>query len=358
MRKEKARYKPSDVDLKLRNTRVSFIRIGYTFNEDKMPVTELGAIFLEPLTQPSVQEEICHEYLLSRLSLQDSSALTYPSSTNLYETRDCFKRFSTNKSSFSQVKTTDQQNVIAMDCGGMSPQADHLYQQEASRLSSPMSNSSEEIITFCGRKRPETKTLNTISQSAYFAQRGRTPLGFIGSCNSLGVPQCESALHAPRGINSPCPHLLPINATSLMGVCKGKLPHNSKRGPSTSEKSNARNRNKKRHPRSSEALTDSTANLDETDNGNGSTVDSLSDVSNANSSDSGQQKFSSKEESDSATFIDFFEIENTHDHLTFSRKGFFLRAAEISSQVSRPVSIHEPIKIHMVIVLAECLCHP
>lgn len=353
MRKEKKLHEPTDVDTKLRHAIVSFVGISHCIpNEDKMPVSELGTTILEPLTKPAVPEEPRHGYLLGRLSLQDSSALPCSTSTSFDERGDGLTQFCISNQSFSQHKIAKQQDVVLVNCGDISPHAAlHAgppYLEEAPRLSSPMSNSSEEIITFCGRKRPEAKTLDATSQPASSAHRDRTPLGLMGSrhsnnlTGSLGTPPCEPAFRAPIRINSPCPHPLPINGTSRGGAFKGKLLYRTNRGLLTLDKRNTRNRNGTRLSRSYEALSDYIANLDEADEGNNSADDDLSDVSTAISSASGEQKINSKEESDPASFIDFYESENTqdhdHDHLTFPRTRPFLEAAVLSNQVSHPVS--------------------
>lgn len=335
-RTQKEFHGPTHLDLKLRHTYVSFVKVGRAPSEEETLSTEEAATTTGgPFSIPSSAETSVHAPSLGRLGPQDSAALGTSTSFNHNETRDGFTQKPKQNEHASQREVAKPQGAILASFGGLPQHSDHLPRGEVQqRSSSPMSNSSEEIIIFGGRKGPAAKKVNATNRLASFVEGNGHLSGFMRSRPSDEV-DLLSTVHERTSNSS--------RSTSPDGSALGgasftrDLADFTKEGCLAADKPNAvfpmrRFPMISRNTRKYEILDNQ---LDKSDEDESSAGDQLSNVSENNPTGSGEQKIL---ENNNDRLIDSPENEIKYgpDYKIMSRKDSSAGLKVISNQVSDP----------------------
>lgn len=355
IRKQRGFHGSTRLDLKLRHTRVSFVKIGHdTSEEGTISTEEAGTIILGPLNKPSVAQTPIHGSSVGRLGLQNSSSLSIPTSSNHNQTENDFTPLAKQNENVIHHEVMKPQGTILAGFSTLPPYADPLLKRGGRRRSSsPLSNSSEEIIIFSGRKRATAKTPNATNWSTSFVESSEKLSGFMGLRKPNSLVVLSTAYE--RTCN-------PSRSTSPEGASLGaasftkELADVTKGGRLIPDESNPIGLARSRNTRKYEILANYVADTDKIDEDDSSAIGQFSDASEGNSTDSGECKTSSKKHMAHFTGSPRNGKKHDLDYRDLLKNDISARRKAISTQVSDP-SIHclELVKGYLMMIPADLM---
>lgn len=289
-RKQKELHGPAHLDLKLRHTYVSFVKVGRAPSEETILSTEGAATATGgPFSNPSSAEISIHDPSLGRLGFRNFAALGISTSSNHNETRDDFTQKLKQIEHTSHREIAKPQSAVVASFGGLPQHSDHLPRGEVKqRSSSPMSNSSEEIIIFGGRKGTAAKTMNATGRLASVVESNGRLSGFMRSRPSDELVDLLSTVHERTSNSSRS--TTPDNSALGGASFRGDLADFTEEGWLAADKPNAIFTMRNRNVRKCEILDNQLTSPDKSDEDENSAGDQLSNISENDPTEHGKQK--------------------------------------------------------------------
>ena len=212
--------------MKLRHTHVSFVKIGQHISEEgRTCLKEARTVTSECSIRPIVGQAFVQSPSFDKLGLQNPSSERLSTSVNGNRSGNDISQIPIHNGYFNHHEFRKPQGTMPISSGSLgklSPRADHLHEPRVRRRSSSiLSNSSEEIILFSGRKRAENKKSNATKRPVSREWSSEDTEGFIGLTNlsSLIEPPSMKYEHKSKPCRSTSPEGASLRKSSSTKAC-------------------------------------------------------------------------------------------------------------------------------------------
>lgn len=273
---------------------MSFVKIGHhTPEEGRTSSEEAGPIISGHVNIPSFGQAPIQGLSFAKLGLRNSSSLRLSTSSGKRSGNDPMQlpKHNENNSHHEVIKLQGIFPTNLGSLGSLPTHADHLHERGVQRRSSsPLSDSSEEIIVFSGRKRSKNETLNSTNRALSCEGNSEDIPGFIESTKLNSLVDHPSMKYEPTSnpSRSTSPGGASLEATSFMKRCADVV----ERRRAISDDPNHTGLLRSKKTQKYEVLASYAGDTDKIDGDDSSAIDQFSDLSDVISTDSMEYKFS------------------------------------------------------------------
>lgn len=172
IRKQRGYYGPAPFDKKLRHSRVSFVKKGHNASEEEsLSAEEAGTVMQGSFTNPPAAQKVLND-IGKGTDFQPPAPLSFPACSDHHQSEKGFTRPSKRNGHDKSSGDFQPQGTGHTSWDSSHSQRDDFPQQDGrSRFPSLLSNLSDEIIVFRGRKQAPAEALNATGSSASLVER-------------------------------------------------------------------------------------------------------------------------------------------------------------------------------------------
>ena len=275
---------------------MSFVKIGQHLSEgERISPKEARTVMSERSIRPTVGQAFVQSPSFEKPGLQNLSFVRLSTSSSGTRSGNDLSQIPIHNGHINHQEFRNPQGTMPTSSGtlgNLSPRADHLHEPRVRRRSSSLlSNSSEEIIIFSGRKRAKNKTLSTIKRPISREWSSEDTEGFIGltKLSSLIDPPSMKYEHTSKPCRSTSPEGASLGKSSSTKECANII----KRGWANPDNPNPIVLHTSKKTRKYKLLADHVVDTNKIDEDDSSTIDQVSNAPDDSSTDSMELKISS-----------------------------------------------------------------